>query len=171
MAGQIRLNGEAFSPERDIVNLLPVLVQGTVELLARHGWGATYAREVALKAGLTDQDLAAAPGALYAFMEGATRSLNGSFEQAWAYRPAGGPAVAFGDLPGPVKMAVASNLGIAVLRAYHHFSRQANRANYLPVQAAAAADAADRVQWAIERNKSAEAAGVEPPTDRQGDPL
>lgn len=165
---QLRIGGQAFRPDRDLVNLFPSLAQGAAVLIARNGWPGPEMRQLAQEAGLEATSLLQALPVLERFVTLATLSSVDTFEHLWE---ASGAA----RLPGIVRLALLAQIGVATVRAYHHLARQANRSGYLPLGTAETLEAMQRSAHAIQAQlphvRERRQQEIPLPRSREGDAL
>lgn len=164
-SGQLRIDGQAFVPARDIVNMFPHVLYRAAELVAVRGWPILELKEVGEKAGATQADLAAVLPALYRFLQLATDPRVTSYEACFE-------AAGLKQTHPAARLAVFCQVGASVLNHYYHHARTANRAGHQPAGTDDVAEAADKATWAAKTDlpskQAARVAEIDKTKDHDG---
>lgn len=137
---QLRIGGQAFRPDRDVVNLFPQICHAAAISLATQGYPGRDFKEIAAKNNIPESELAKVPGILSEFMQVANTMPIDSFQEAWF-------ACGMDKIPDIARIALFMHMGIALMRLYHHHSRLANPSGYQPVNSEEAIEALDKAAW------------------------
>lgn len=143
--GQMRIDGEVFSPERDIVNAVPVILHQNALRVAQFGWPNRDFQKLAEEAGVAVAELAKALPAMTKFVEMASHHSREADSYEAVFRGCG-----LMEMHPLARMAVLAHAGASVLQVYHHYCRLANRAGYIPRGFDIAVESAEKAQWAAE---------------------
>lgn len=158
------LDGEAFRPDRDIVNLSPRLAAVAAEACLR-GWPGREFAEMAARDGVTLADLAQAATAFTRVTALCTHGGYATWEDAYA-------ASGLAACKPLARTAVFCQLGATLARIFHHCARQSNPSGYIPFAGVAAMEAADQLEWAagtdLPSKRAARVADVPPVLGRDG---
>lgn len=139
--GQLRVNGLAFRPDRDIVNLFPALCQASAYSLATQGWPSKDFKKLASELNIPDSELVHITEAISRYLQASTAWNQHSFEDLWFF-------CGLDKVSNIARIAMFMHIGIATMRSYHHYSRQANPTGYQPINSEEAVEALDKSQWA-----------------------
>jgi len=166
--GQLRVGGEAYAPERDLVNLMPRLVHAATQSAVHRGWPGPEFRRYAEQNGLPPAALGKAAECLILMVNNITNSSFGTWEEAWI-------ASGMDKLNPMARAAIMAHLGLSALRAFTHFGHLANSFAYRPVDADASEEAVMRAAWASEADlpseKQKRLEEVPDATDRAGNAI
>ena len=138
---QIRTQDGVYNPNRDIVQLYSQLALGACNRLAKNVW-SPYISDYAKYSGVTQEDLTKAAVALGNFINLSVNVDAGKFEDAIA-------TSGLGSLPGPALMALFTQLGAEVTRAYYSCVRDAIEMGRLAPRAHVVGDTAERTAHAL----------------------
>jgi len=166
--GQLRIGGEAFAPERDVINLTPRLVHAATQAAVAKGWPGEAFRKYAEQNGVPLTALGEAARSLILLTNNITGTGYSSWEEAWL-------SSGMGKVNPLARAAIFAHLGISTMRAFTHYAHLGNEFAYRPVDADASEEAVMRAAWAMEADlpseKQQRMEEVPNASDRAGNPI